>query len=93
MLTIGDFTWDGFFWSTSVYLPSWAGLQNRRGAYGSRDGDKPAGGKVPLVFAPEGRDDAPLTSRKEAFRTSVSSSAAPGTSSMASEPFYTVRAS
>jgi hypothetical protein len=67
MLTIADFHWDGFFWSASVHLPSWDGFQSRQGAYGSRDTDQSAGGRVPLVFAPEGRDSGRLTDSEVAL--------------------------
>jgi hypothetical protein len=41
-------------------LPSWRGFQSRRGPYGSLDGAPASDGSVKVVFAPEGRDEAPL---------------------------------
>ena len=52
MLTAADFAWDDLWWTTRLALPEWHGF-----AAGEVRG--PAGG-VPVVFAPEGRDDGPL---------------------------------
>lgn len=47
MLGPADFTWDRFWWSTRLDLPDWNGFGG-------------ASGPFEVVFAPEGRDDAPL---------------------------------
>ncbi len=52
-----DFKWDGSCWRARVVLPSWVGLPTRI----SKDRTEVSQGLVDLVFAPEGRDDAPLT--------------------------------
>ena len=56
-----SFTWDGFFWVTSAKLPAWSGYQIRDGAYGSVSSKRPSDGTVRIVFAPEGREEAPLS--------------------------------
>jgi hypothetical protein len=48
-------------WQTMARLSSWAGYQSRLGPYGSLDSSQPSDGTTRVVFAPEGRDDAPLT--------------------------------
>jgi hypothetical protein len=60
MLTATDFTWNKHFWTTNVCLPSWRGFQSRGGPYATLDSTAPTDGFVQLVFAPEGRDHAPL---------------------------------
>jgi len=59
-LTSTDFAWDGF-WKAAVRLPTWQGFQSRRGPYGSKDTGHPSDGSAALIFAPEGRDESPLT--------------------------------
>lgn len=59
-LTRDDFSWDDYFWKTTVSLPMWSGFQSRRGPYGSRDSDSPSDGRIEVVFAPEGRENSPL---------------------------------
>ncbi|MDJ0847181.1 MAG: hypothetical protein QNK04_02255 [Myxococcota bacterium] len=49
-ITPADFAWDEFFWKTRVMLPPALGLETGN-----------AEGSVDLVFAPEGRDEGPLT--------------------------------
>lgn len=60
MLDSKHFAWDGDRWTTSVVLPSWSGFQDRRGDHGASSEASPSTGEVQIVFAPEGRDDAPL---------------------------------
>ena len=55
--TLEDDTW----WTAVVLLPSWKGFQSRKGAYGSQDSVIASDGIVQIVFAPEGRGNAPLT--------------------------------
>lgn len=55
-----DFIFDEFFWKTTVMLPTWRGFQSRRGPYGAKNGESTSDGTVDVVFAPEGRDEAPL---------------------------------
>jgi hypothetical protein len=45
VLVAGDFLWDEYFWRTSIVVSD----------------DRLAGGPVPLVFAPEGRGEGPIT--------------------------------
>jgi hypothetical protein len=44
--------WEHFFWVGNVTLPSWAGFQARRGAYGSLSSRKPSDGTARLSIAP-----------------------------------------
>lgn len=55
--TLEDDTW----WTARAVLPSWNGFQARQGSYGAQSSDEPSDGTVPIVFAPEGRDNAPLS--------------------------------
>ena len=64
--TMLDFQWDGFFWTAKAQLPSWAGYQTRNGPYGSISSDEPSDGLVTITFAPEGRDESPLTEQEHA---------------------------
>jgi hypothetical protein len=52
---------DDLWWTTRAELPSWKGFQSREGDYGTRDGALASDGVVSVVFAPEGRDNHPLT--------------------------------
>src|SRR5690348_14703467 len=54
------------FWTTTAQLPSWAGYQTRKGPYGSVSSDDPSDGVVTITFAPEGRDESPLTEQESA---------------------------
>jgi hypothetical protein len=45
MLVVDDFLWDAYFWKASIVVSD----------------DRLAGGPVPLVFAPEGRGEGPIT--------------------------------
>lgn len=56
-----DFWWDDTSWATEISLPDWADFQSRRGTYSARDSGHPADGRVELVFAPEARDEGPLS--------------------------------
>lgn len=42
-------TWNGYFWSGEIVLPSWAGFQSRRGPYGSVSSQRPSDGTVGLT--------------------------------------------
>lgn len=46
-------TWGGYGWEGAVTLPSWAGFQNRGGAYGSRGARKPSDGTARVRVAVE----------------------------------------
>ncbi len=59
-ITRESFSWDEYFWKTTVSLPMWSGFQSRGGAYGARDSESPPDGTIEVVFAPEGRNDSPL---------------------------------
>jgi hypothetical protein len=56
-----DFQWERHFWEAKAQLPSCVGYQARNGPYGSISSDEPSDGKVTITFAPEGRDESPLT--------------------------------
>jgi hypothetical protein len=56
-----EFHFDEFFWRAKTRLPSWVGYQSRYGPYGSISSKDVSDGSVTVTFAPEGRDDAPLT--------------------------------
>jgi hypothetical protein len=58
--TFPDFGQNRRFWVTSAKLPAWSGYQIRGGPYGSVSAGGRSDGTIQLVFAPEGRDDAPL---------------------------------
>jgi len=60
VVAVLKFHLDDFFWTANAQLPSWAGYQTRRGAYGSVSSSAPSDGSVTVTFAPEGRDTAPL---------------------------------
>ena len=53
-------------WTTKAQLPSWVGFQTRDGPYGSLSSDDPSDGIVTVAFAPEGRDESPLTEQERA---------------------------
>jgi|SRR5581483_4162976 hypothetical protein len=53
-------------WTTTAQLPSWVGFQARNGPYGSINAEEPSDGVVTIVFAPEGRDESPLTGQERA---------------------------
>ena len=61
MLAIRDFSWSDYFWTAQITLESWAGFLSRGGPYGSLDSPDGSKGLVTVVFAPEGRDESPLT--------------------------------
>src|SRR6185312_11626315 len=58
-----DFTLDehDLSWRTRRRLSSWAGYLDRSGAYGGPGGADVSDGEIEIVFAPEGRDNSPLT--------------------------------
>ncbi len=58
------FAWDDYFWVTSAKLPAWSGYQIRDGSYGSVSSSGRSDGTVKILFAPEGRDDGPLSSNE-----------------------------
>jgi hypothetical protein len=59
MTDLPEFAFDGFFWVAEVNLPSWSGFRDASGPYAVLN-DNASNGMVKLVYAPEGRDDAPL---------------------------------
>lgn len=60
--TFPEFIWeDDCFWVTSARLPDWTGYQIRNGPYGAVSETGVSDGTVKLLFAPEGREDGPLT--------------------------------
>lgn len=59
-----SFQWNEFFWEAKVNLPQWAGFQERNGPYGALSSNEPSNGTVKIVFAPEGRDEEPLTTEE-----------------------------
>jgi hypothetical protein len=58
---------DELWWGAELHLPTWAGYQSRRGPYGSIDSPSLADGSVKFIFAPEGRDVAPLNEQEVAL--------------------------
>jgi hypothetical protein len=85
-LTVAPFPaleWEEFFWSATVTLPAWEGLQCRLGPYASRVGRKASDGTVRLsVSTPFGQKQAPpspeqatayrdLVARQRAIRDSI----------------------
>jgi hypothetical protein len=62
--------WDGYFWTGEIVLPSWAGFQSRRGAYGSVSSLDESDGRAQLTVTPE-NDEArtpPLPDQARAFQ-------------------------
>lgn len=59
--TFPQFILDDFFWVTSAKLPAWSGYQIRGGPYGSLSDRGRSDGTVQILFAPEGRDQSPLS--------------------------------
>jgi hypothetical protein len=51
----------GFSWRAQTRFASWAGYLDRSGSYGGQGNSPASDGTVNIVFAPEGRDDSPLT--------------------------------
>ncbi len=62
--TFPKFKWDEYFWVTSAKLPAWSGYQIRNGSYGSVSKNGRSDGTVQILFAPEGRDEGPLSERE-----------------------------
>jgi hypothetical protein len=62
--TFPEFNWDQHFWVTSAKLPAWAGYQIRSGPYGNVSAQGRSDGTVQILFAPEGRDEGPLSDRE-----------------------------
>lgn len=62
--------WNLYFWVGKVVLPSWAGFQARRGAYGAVSSNKPSDGTARLSISP--LDDRartpPMVEQVAAFR-------------------------
>jgi hypothetical protein len=56
-----QFKWDGYHWASSAQLPAWSGYQIRNGPYGRVSAPGRSDGTLRLRFAPEGRDEGPLT--------------------------------
>jgi hypothetical protein len=53
-------SWDGYFWTAQIVLPSWAGFQCRLGPYGARSSSKPSDGTASLTVAARDDDAASL---------------------------------
>jgi len=62
-----DFQLERSCWTTKAQLPSWIGYQTRNGSYGSISSDDPSDGVVTITFAPEGRNESPLTEQERAL--------------------------
>ena len=60
-LTVEDFYWDEFFWVAELQLSSLRGEHPRLGPYDGQHAYLRGTGLIKLTFAPEGRDDAPLS--------------------------------
>ncbi len=56
-----DFKFNDHFWTAPARFPEWAGFQTRLGPYGGISSDAPSDGTLTVTFAPEGRDEPPLT--------------------------------
>ncbi|MEM9703028.1 MAG: hypothetical protein AAF907_11365, partial [Planctomycetota bacterium] len=66
-LSLNDFYWDGFFWKSSITFGT---IHSRREREGSADAADPASRlatEIDIVFAPEGRDESPLTAEELAL--------------------------
>jgi len=48
--------WDSYFWTGEVVLPSWAGFQSRRGAYGAVNSRAASDGSARLTVTPQSGD-------------------------------------
>jgi hypothetical protein len=62
--------WDGHFWAGQVVLPSWAGFQSRRGAYGSVNSRAKSDGGARLTVTPANPEEKtpPRSQQVRAFR-------------------------
>jgi len=58
---------DELWWGADLCLSAWGGYQSRRGPYCSVDSPLPSNGSVRFIFAPEGRDLAPLNEQEVAL--------------------------
>jgi hypothetical protein len=58
---------DELWWGADLCLSTWVEYQSRRGPYGSVDSPSPSNGSVRFIFAPEGRDLAPLNEQEVAL--------------------------
>jgi hypothetical protein len=58
---------DELWWGADLCLSAWAGYQSRLGPYGSVDSPLPSNGSVRFIFAPEGRNLAPLNEQEVAL--------------------------
>ena len=56
-----------YAWTAQARFDSWAGYRDCSGPYGSEGSDEASDGSVEIVFAPEGRDDEPLTPDEHAL--------------------------
>ena len=70
--------WDGDFWTGEVVLPSWAGFQNRSGAYASVGDSEPSDGTASLSVASPDFDveTPPIPEQAEGFRYLMANEAA-----------------
>jgi hypothetical protein len=60
-LTKTDFVCSGGLWVATTVLPAWQGFRNRRGPYGPPSTPSVSDGTAQVVFAPEGRDESPIS--------------------------------
>jgi hypothetical protein len=58
---------DNLWWTARTRLASWAGFQERGGAYGAKSSNQASDGSVTVRFAPEGRGCDPLASNEQAL--------------------------
>ena len=63
-----EFRHDGHMWTSEIDLPFWSGYRNKVAGVGPDNGKSGLGtGRVEIIFAPEGRDDTPLTDNELAL--------------------------
>ena len=62
--TFPQFILDEYFWITSARLPAWSGYQVRGGPYDGVSEEGGSDGTVQILFAPEGRDQKPLSNHE-----------------------------
>lgn len=59
--TFPKFTWDEYYWVTSAKLPAWKGFQRREKPRQAVADAGKSDGVIKIVFAPDDRDDEPLS--------------------------------
>jgi hypothetical protein len=62
-----DFVLEDGWWVVEANLPSWREFQSRSGPYGAQNSLDTSSGAIKIVFAPEGRDDVPLTNQEKSL--------------------------